>query len=219
MRHWPGLPSFVGRDEMRALTVVSSTPLALDKPTPGDRNIQTATPATVEDASLIDRPSACLWLYREYRDRVFRYVRACGATDTEAADVTASAFERALLHLPIRRRRPGAMVAWLFRVARNQLVDTRRRHRPGQPIEDLTWSQHPQVEGPDRVLELRERDQELRRRLARLPAAQQTALALRYAAGLPAREIGPIIGKSEAATQKLISRAIQALRETYHVAT
>ena len=42
---------------------------------------------------------------------------------------------------------------------------------------------------------------------------QRDAIALRYAAGLTARQIAIVINKSEHATQKLISRAVVRLKE------
>lgn len=51
--------------------------------------------------------------------------------------------------------------------------------------------------------------------VAALPDLQRDAVAIRYAAGLTAGEIGLVIGKSEEATQKLISRAVAQLKETY----
>ena len=51
--------------------------------------------------------------------------------------------------------------------------------------------------------------------LAALPAAQRDAIALRFGAGLTAREIGLVLGKGEEATQKLISRGMARLREVY----
>ena len=39
---------------------------------------------------------------------------------------------------------------------------------------------------------------------------------LRFAAQLTIAEIAAIIGKSEAATQKMLLRTIQALQESYH---
>jgi RNA polymerase sigma-70 factor (ECF subfamily) len=56
---------------------------------------------------------------------------------------------------------------------------------------------------------------ELRSRVSKLPDAQREAIVLRYAGGLTTREIGATLGKSEAATQKMLSRALKALRETY----
>jgi RNA polymerase sigma-70 factor (ECF subfamily) len=41
-------------------------------------------------------------------------------------------------------------------------------------------------------------------------------LALHYAAGLTIAETAQVVGKSEAAVKKQISRTIRALKEQYH---
>ena len=48
-----------------------------------------------------------------------------------------------------------------------------------------------------------------------LPSAQQDAIHLRFAAGLTAREIGGVLGTTEAAAQKLVERGLRALKEAY----
>jgi len=53
--------------------------------------------------------------------------------------------------------------------------------------------------------------------VAALPPDQRDAIVLRFAAGLTAREIGDVLGKSEAASQKLVSRWLTALKEAYGV--
>jgi len=53
--------------------------------------------------------------------------------------------------------------------------------------------------------------------VAGLPPIQREAIVLRYAAGLTAREIGEVIGRSDQATQKLLTRALATIRETYRV--
>jgi DNA-directed RNA polymerase specialized sigma24 family protein len=55
----------------------------------------------------------------------------------------------------------------------------------------------------------------LRELVRALPEPQRDALALRYSAGLTARQIGAVIGKNEEATQKLIARALSDLKEAY----
>ena len=50
-----------------------------------------------------------------------------------------------------------------------------------------------------------------------LPAIQREAIVLRYAARLTARQIGEVLGKTDQATQKLLSRALTAIREDYRV--
>jgi RNA polymerase sigma factor (sigma-70 family) len=56
---------------------------------------------------------------------------------------------------------------------------------------------------------------ELSSYLDELPEIQRECLLLRYGAGLTAREIGAVIGKSGGATQKLITRALAKLKENY----
>ena len=48
-----------------------------------------------------------------------------------------------------------------------------------------------------------------------LPPPQPEALALRYGAGLTARQIGEVLGKSEDATHKVLQRGLAALKEMY----
>jgi RNA polymerase sigma factor (sigma-70 family) len=48
-----------------------------------------------------------------------------------------------------------------------------------------------------------------------LPDAQRDAIQLRFAAGLTAREIGDVLGVSEAAAQKQIERGLATLKEAY----
>ena len=61
----------------------------------------------------------------------------------------------------------------------------------------------------------RERQASLVAAVNRLPDVQREALALRYAAGLTAAQIGEVLGKTDQATQKLITRALATLREEY----
>ncbi len=152
-------------------------------------------------------------LYERHIDRVYRYLRARGANDDEATELAALTFERALSH--IDRYRPGGsgFGPWLLRIARNAYIDAHRRHgnrslrfdevsaltAPGQSLEDTAIAN----EERRHVLFL----------VARLPETQRDALALRFASGLSSREIGTIIGKSEAATKKLVTRSLATLKE------
>lgn len=155
--------------------------------------------------------------YSRFRDPVFHYVRRFAAHDDEAADLTARTFERALARLSSYRGGRDGFAAWLFRIARSQAIDATRRRRPLQPLDLIKPGQHPHSEQgrPEPELMQRETNRELAEHVRQLPPLQQECLSLRYGAGLSAREIGAVIGKKEAATQKLISRALGRLRETY----
>ena len=158
-------------------------------------------------------PRAFGVLYQRHRLAVFRYLRTRTASEDDAAELTAIAFERALRAMPRYRSSGGGVLAWLLRIARNAAVDAGRRTSTVPMPTDLTDERA--SGSPETVVLDAERHAALAEAVNRLPDVQREALALRYAAGLTAREIGTVIGKSEQATQKLLSRAIVALREEY----
>ncbi len=131
--------------------------------------------------------------------------------------MTSRTFERALTRLSSYRGGRAGISGWLFRIARSQGIDSIRRRRPVHPLDLIRPEQHPHsARGrPETELIRHEDSRELAERVQQLPPLQRECLALRYSAGLSSREIGAVIGKSEAATQKLILRALSRLRETY----
>ncbi|HSK47857.1 MAG TPA: sigma-70 family RNA polymerase sigma factor [Coriobacteriia bacterium] len=155
--------------------------------------------------------------YLRLRDPIFHYLRRFVTDDDDAAELTAQTFERAWTRLSSYRGERDSLGAWLFRIARSQAVDAIRRRRPANPIDLIRPEKHPHSERgrPEPELIQREEDRELAEHVQQLAPLQRECLALRYGSGLSAREIGIVIGKSEAATQKLISRALSRLRETY----
>lgn len=151
--------------------------------------------------------------YLDCRLPVYRYLRTIAGSDDAAAELTAVAFERAFAAFGrLQAGRP--VLPWLLRIARNAAIDGARRSRPLARLEEIApYAQPAAATTPEEAALLTERDAELRALVAALPGPQRDAVALRYAAGLSAREIGGLIGKSEEATQKLLSRALVALRE------
>jgi RNA polymerase sigma-70 factor (ECF subfamily) len=153
-------------------------------------------------------------LYRQHRLTVFRYLRGRGSSPDDAADLTAATFERALMGLARYRPGPDGHRPWLLRIARNLAIDAHRRHESADRGFRLLRSDTTASDPVDLVIR-DETDRLLADRMAKLPAVQREAIVLRFAGGMSAREIGAVIDKSEAATQKLLSRALEALREAY----
>lgn len=166
--------------------------------------------APVPDEALVHTaiadPLAFAAIYERFRAPVYRYLRARTQSDDDALDLAAATFERAFRSLATYRASGAGLGAWLFRIARNAQLNERRR------TTRLTA-----LAGAD-VLPAVSQTQEgigidLRVALARLPAPTRDAMALRYAAGLTAREIGAVLGKRPDAVQKLIERGLDTLRE------
>ena len=155
-------------------------------------------------------------LYERYRDPVFGYVRRLCGNEDEAADLTARTFRACTRQARWFPRRRSWIRAVALRIARNQAWDARRRNRPWLPLQLLGVARHPPEDcTPEDGMLRQESVGELSSYLDRLPEIQRECLLLRYGAGLTAREIGAVIGKSDAATQKLITRALAKLKENY----
>jgi len=158
----------------------------------------------IEDAAAFGRA------YERHKLPVYRYLRARGLIEDDALDLTAVTFERAFDRRRQFRPRDGGLGGWLFRIARNAAIDQHRRRRTEV---QATRGAAPD-EGIDLAADPAERDRrELHDAVDALPADQRDAVWLRYAAGLTGREIGQVLGKSEAAVQKQLQRALVTLRE------
>jgi RNA polymerase sigma-70 factor (ECF subfamily) len=158
-------------------------------------------------------PAAFARLYERHVERVFLFLRARGAPEELASDLTATTFERALANIDRFRPGPAGFPPWLFRIARNAYIDSGRRTRPTTQLSDADLLAAGGPSPEDAAIAAEERRWVLGL-LATLPDLQRDAIALRFAAGLSSREIGEVIGKSEDATKKLLTRALAALRES-----
>jgi RNA polymerase sigma factor (sigma-70 family) len=177
-------------------------------------------PALAEDERLAlgarSNATAFATLYGRHRDPVFRYLRARCTNEDDALDLTAVTFERALVAIPKYRPLGGGFAAWLLRIARHAAIDHGRRQRVRPAAAALAEAERqPARDDPEAAAIAADENRRLRALVRALPEPQRDALALRYSAGLTARQIGAVIGKSEEATQKLITRALADLKEAY----
>jgi len=157
-------------------------------------------------------PAAFAPLYRRYRDRVYWYVRARTATDEDAADLTQQIFAQAVAALGQYRPRRGSFAAWLFAIARHALANVHRRHRPTIAWDALPAALHPVAADDPLTATLRREDLgRVRALVDALDADKRELLVLRFVARLTIREIAVVIGKSEAATHKRLTRTLHAL--------
>jgi RNA polymerase sigma-70 factor, ECF subfamily len=151
--------------------------------------------------------------------RVYGYLfHRCGGNAALAEDLAQTAFGEA-----VRQRRAydgrSDPVTWLIGIARHKLVDHFRveerneRRRLSLVVNELALDPGDGAwrDVDDRAL--------LVEALGRLTAMQRAVLILHYADGLPVREVAREIGKSESATESLMTRARDALREAYEEAS
>ena len=172
-----------------------------------------------EDAALARRAgSGDVWafgvLYDRYVDAVYRYVFYRVRNEAEAEDVTSEVFMRALRAIPKYEPRQ-AFLAWLYRIARNAVIDRSRRHGARQQVSFEDALAHPnadQVVNPDAGLLAGSDAAVVRRAMRQLTPLQQEILVLRYVEGLDTKAISRLVGKRDGTIRGIEFRALSALR-------
>src|SRR5205085_8081665 len=124
-------------------------------------------------------------LYDRYVDAVYRYVFYRVRNEAEAEDVTSDVFMRALRAMPKYEPRQ-AFLAWLYRIARNAVIDRSRRHAARQQVSFEDALAHPnadQIVNPDAGLLAGSDASVVRTAMEQLTPLQQEILVLRYVEG------------------------------------
>lgn len=173
--------------------------------------------ASGDDAAVLAalaEPDAFDVIYQAYARRVYRFVRPFVLSDEESADLTQQVFIKVWGALP--RYRPGRapFSAWLFAIARNAATDAYRRRRRVEPLE-AAGTLSAQAGDPEASILATERLRTLRARIESLDLRKRQLLALRFGAGLTAREIAAVVSRPETAVKKELTRTINALKELY----
>ena len=174
---------------------------------------------TLDDAAierLVDEARAGdAWAFGRLFDHfhlpVYRYVASRVRRPSDAEDLTQLVFVKALEALPRYESRGIPFGGWLFRLARNTVIDfVRTSHEHADLAQSAEWAGRDA--GPDELAETRQEIEAVRCALSTLTDDQRDVIALRFFAGLSAREAAEAMGKQEGTIRGLQFRAIAALR-------
>jgi RNA polymerase sigma-70 factor (ECF subfamily) len=105
--------------------------------------------------------------------------------------------------------------AWVFRIARNRLIDLhRRRKRRGEV--DLSESLASTLASPQSMAERALERGQLQVAFKYLTDEQRQVIVLKFIEGFDNRSVGAIMGRSEGAIKSLQHRALGALRRVLY---
>lgn len=151
-------------------------------------------------------------LYDATYDRIYAYIRVRVRDDHLAEDLTEGVFLDALAAISRYRPRGGGILAWLFRIARNDVLDHARRRRDVVPI-DVASRRKSVDHGPEERAVAAEERERVTTAVASLPGRQRDVIILRFTSGLTVLETAEALGLSETATKSLQFRAMKTLQE------
>ncbi|MCX8126110.1 MAG: RNA polymerase sigma factor [Dehalococcoidia bacterium] len=170
-----------------------------------------------DEESLVRRaqarePEAFDQLYEAYFEKIYRYVAMKLGNAMEAEDVTQEVFLKALNSIASFRWKGTPFIAWLYRIAHNQVVDHYRR-RPKSPLVPIEGLQLAEEGDPVEVAEQKTEMERVMRATKKLTEAQQEVIALRFVSELSIAETAQVMGRSEGAVKALQHSALAALRK------
>jgi RNA polymerase sigma factor (sigma-70 family) len=142
-----------------------------------------------------------------HRDIVWRFLLSTVGS-AEAEDCFQETFMAALCAYP-RLRADSNLRAWVLTIAHNKALDAHRgRARRALPMAEPAAVDTRAAAAPEDP-----RDETLWGAVGELPARQRSAVALRFLADLPHREIAAAIGCSEEAARRSLHEGLAKLRK------
>jgi RNA polymerase sigma factor (sigma-70 family) len=168
--------------------------------------------AAMTGARLDDAVTPFDEVYRCHADSVYRFCVSQVRDPAVAEDITGDVFAAAFAAYERVRPEPTGVGTWLFRIARNAVIDQYRREGRRRSLIARIGRDR---QFPDSV----EEDAETRFDLRAICAAMETLrerdrqlVGLRVAAGLSYADVGAIVGMRESAAKMATHRALERVR-------
>jgi RNA polymerase sigma-70 factor, ECF subfamily len=173
------------------------------------------SPADQSEQSLVKRAQqrdaeALNELYQRHVGPISRYCLFRVLDDAAAQDLTQEIFLDMVESLPYYVDTGAPFAAWLFRIARNRVVDYYRRQARRQ-TDELTESVQDSAPGPEALAAQHADIVDLRRAMAKLAEDYRLVLQLRFVEGLNVEQTARQMGKTAGATKVMQHRALRQL--------
>ncbi len=161
-------------------------------------------------------------LYDRYLNDIYRFIRFQIARQEDAEDLAETVFLKAFESLPGFRsgKRMTNFRAWIYRIARNLVIDHYRSRKPDLPLDlelssdlssELPSGEH--TDRPESLIQERETAERINRAVNRLEEPFRPVIVMRFVGGLSYRETADALGLTENYVRVIQYRALRKLRE------
>jgi len=152
-------------------------------------------------------------IYYQYIDSIYRFFYLNSDSQEVAEDLTQETFSRLWKALNSQEKieKPRA---YLYRLARNLIVDFYRKTQKNQ---EILLDSMPEIRDPGDVQKrviINTEIEKIKKNLQGLKEEYQLVIIWHYLEDIPIKEIAEILNKTEESTRVLLHRALKALKES-----
>ncbi len=169
----------------------------------------------IQDAVKEGDSSAFGRLYDHYQPMIYRFVLVKVGRREEAEDITHRVFLQAWQNVRTYRHRGHPFGSWLYRIARNQVIDHYRSRKDDAPLEAAD-NMGVATESSEADVSLRIEMEKVMAAIHHLKPEYQDVIIFRFIEDLSIRETADTMNKTEGAVKLMQHRAIEELKKVIH---
>ena len=166
----------------------------------------------IQDAALGDS-SAFGSLYDHYQPMIYRFVAVKVGRREEAEDITHQVFMNAWQNMKRYRHRGHPFSSWLYRIARNQVIDHYRSHKEQVSLEQVDVEAFSVSWSAQSDLPFKMELERVWKGIRTLKQDYQDVVVLRFVEDLSLKETAAAMKKTEGAIKLMQHRAIRELKK------
>ena len=152
------------------------------------------------------------YIYTQYRDKVFGFVRSRVSNPNDAEDIVQSVFLKVYGNLDKFDEARASISTWIYTIARNTVYDYLKA-KQNHPVFELLDNTEDDREAPDEELLKNETLEELACALEKLPQDQRDIIILLYYKNLERKNVAEMLGMTYGQLRYLHDKALRRLDE------
>jgi RNA polymerase sigma-70 factor, ECF subfamily len=152
-------------------------------------------------------------LYETYLSAIYRFIFLKVGNKADAEDITHQVFLRAWKTMPRYKDKGFPFSSWLYKIARNAVIDHYRTTKHHTDIETIPEDLHSENPNFNEKIDTNIQMNKVRTALSHLEGDQKTVLIMKFVNDLPNKEIARLVGKSEGAIRVIQHRALKQLKK------